>query len=642
VWNALRKRDKLGVRILLGVVVGMLGLGMLLYLVPGQFTTTGPDADVVAEVGGQPITIVQVRQQLARIQQTGAIPQALQSLYAQQVLSQLVFDKALDFEAVRLGIRVTDQERADRIRRLVPDAFNGNTFVGRDAYEKLTLERFGLSMQEFEDTISRSLIAEKFQQLATDGINISPAEVEQEFRRRNEKVKLGYVVIKPDELQAKITVSDADLASYFEKNKARYTVPERRSVRYALLDGTLLRLRATVSDAEIQASYNQNLARYKTEDRAHVAQILFKTVGMTDSQVQELQKKAEDVAKKAKAGSDFAALAKQSSEDEGTKDKGGDLGWIVRGQTVPEFEAAAFRLPKGSVSDVIKTPYGLLVIKVLEQESARTQTLEEVRASILSTLQGEKAEQTAEQQSQQLAEEIRRAGRPSLDDLAKKFNLIVGDPAPLEAGQTIPEIGAAPEIADTVFRLRAGDVSAPIRTDRGFVVIAAKETLPAHPGTLAEVRERVMADYRAEQATVRAKSTAEDLARRAKAANDLVGPAKAVGLEAKTSDLVARGSAIADVGSASQLGAAFTIPPGQTADPVFLGANWVIFRVLDHQAPNMADLPKQRKDVTDQMLQTRRQLAYDAFRTSLENRLKSEGKLQYNSENMRRLTSSSL
>jgi len=86
------------------------------------------------------------------------------------------------------------------------------------------------------------------------------------------------------------------------------------------------------------------------------------------------------------------------------------LGWIVRGQTVPEFEAAAFRLPKGSVSDVIKTPYGLLVIKVLEQESARTQTIEEVRASILSTLQGEKAEQTAEQQSQQLAEEIRRAG----------------------------------------------------------------------------------------------------------------------------------------------------------------------------------------------------------------------------------------
>ena len=640
-WNALRKRDKLGVRILLGIVVGMLGLGMLLYLVPGQYTAAGPTADVVAEVGGQPITILDVQQQLARIQRTSAIPQALQALYAKQVLNQLVFDKALTFEAARLGIRVTDEERADRIRQLVPDAFSGNTFVGRDAYEKLTLERFGLGMQEFEDTVSQSLVAEKFQQLSTDGINVSPVEVEQEFRRRNEKVKLSYVVIKPDELQAKINVSDADLASYFEKNKARYTVPERRSVRYGLLDTTLLRLRTAVSDAEIQTYYNQNLARYKTEDRSHVAQILFKTVGMTDSQIQEIRKKAEDVAKKAKSG-DFAALAKQSSEDENTKDKGGDLGWIVRGQTVPEFEAAAFKLPKGSVSDVITTPYGLLIIKVLEQESARTQSLEEVRASILTALQGEKADQTAEQQSQQIAEEIRRAGRPSLDDLAKKFNLIVGDPAPIEAGQTVPDVGASPELADTVFRLRPGDVSAPIRTDRGFVVIAAKETLPTHPGTLAEVRERVMTDYRAERATALAKSTAEDLARRAKAANDLAGPAKALGLEAKTSELIARGTAIADVGTASQLGAAFSLPAGQTADPVFLGANWVIFRVLEHQAPNMADLPNQSKDITQQMLQTRRQMAYEAFRTSLENRLKNEGKLEYNDANMRRLTNSAL
>jgi peptidyl-prolyl cis-trans isomerase D len=642
VWNALRKRDKLGVRILLGIVVGMLGLGMLLYLVPGQFTAAGPNADVVAEVGGQPITILDVQQQLARIQRTSAIPQALQALYAKQVLNQLVFDKALTLEAARLGMRVTDQERADRIRLLVPDAFNGNTFVGRDAYDKLTLERFGMGMQEFEDTVSQSLVAEKFQQLATDGINVSPAEVEQEFRRRNEKVKLSYVVIKPDELQAKINVSDADLASYFEKNKARYTVPERRSVRYGLLDTTLLRLRTAVADAEIQTFYNQNLARFKTEDRAHVAQILFKTVGMTDSQIQEIRKKAEDVAKKAKSGGDFAALAKQSSEDENTKDKGGDLGWIVRGQTVPEFEAAAFKLPKGSVSDVITTPYGLLILKVAEQESARTQSLEEVRASILSAMQGEKAEQSAEQQSQQIAEEIRRAGRPSLDDLAKKFNLIVGEPAPIEAGQTVPDVGASPELADTVFRLRPGDVSAPIRTDRGFVVIAAKETLPSHPGTLAEVRERVLTDYRAEKATTLAKSTAEDLARRAKAANDLAGPAKALALEAKTSELIARGTAIADVGSASQLGAAFTLPAGQTGDPVFLGANWVIFRVLEHQAPNMADLPNQTKDITQQMLQTRRQMAYEAFRTSLEKRLTSEGKLEYNNDNLRRLTNSTL
>lgn len=641
-WNVMRNRDKLGVRILLGVVAGMLGLGMLLYLVPGQLTTAVPSADVVAEVGGQPITILQVQQQLARIQQTGPIPQALQALYAQQVLNQLIFDRALIYEADRLGIRVTDQERADRIRLLVPDAFVGGAFVGRDAYEQLTLTRFGLGMQEFEDTVRQGLVVEKFQQLATDGITVAPAEVEQEFRRRNEKVQLSYVVIKPDSLQSEVNVSDADLDAYFQKNKDRYIVPERRTVRYGLLDTTLLRLRATVSDDEVRADYDDNLDRYKTEDRAHVAQILLKTVGMTDSQIEELRTKAEDIANKAKAGADFAALARQDSEDETTKANGGDVGWIVRGQTVPAFENAAFRLPTGSVSDVITTPYGLLIIKVLDRENARTQSFEEVRASILTTLQGEKAEQQAEEQSLQMAEDIRRAGRPSLDDLAEKYNLIVGDPPPVEAGQTLPDVGASPEIADTLFRLRPGDVSAPIRTDRGYVVIAAQEIQPAHPGTLAEVRERVMTDYRSEQAAALAKSTAEDLASRAKAANDLAAPARALGLQALTSDLVARGTAITDIGSASQLAGAFSLPVGQTADPVFLGANWVIFRVLEHQAPNEADLPNQRQEITEQMLQSRRQMAFDAFRTSLENRLKSEGELVYNDANLRRLTNASL
>jgi hypothetical protein len=141
---------------------------------------------------------------------------------------------------------------------------------------------------------------------------------------------------------------------------------------------------------------------------------------------------------------------------------------------------------------------------------------------------------------------------------------------------------------------------------------------------------------------MRAKSIAEDLAHRAMTAKDLVAPAKALGLEAKMTELVARGSSITDVGSASQIGAAFTLPVGETADPVFLGANWVVFRVIEHQDANPSDLPTQRKEITDQMLQARRQMAYDAFRTSLENRLKSEGKLQYNAENLKRLTSSNL
>jgi peptidyl-prolyl cis-trans isomerase D len=185
-------------------------------------------------------------------------------------------------------------------------------------------------------------------------------------------------------------------------------------------------------------------------------------------------------------------------------------------------------------------------------------------------------------------------------------------------------------------------VSAPIRTDRGYALISVAATLPAHQGTLAEVKEKVLTDFRRDKATELAKTDADELAKKAKAGTDLAAAAKSMGFEAKTSDLVSRSTSITDVGSASQIGAAFSVPAGQGGDPIFLGSNWVVFKVLEHQAANPDDLPKQRQDITQQLLQNRREMAYEAFRTSLENRLKGEGKLVYNDQNLRRLTSSNL
>ncbi len=430
----------LGVRIMLGVIVGLLGVGMLLYLIPGQGTDSVSAADVVATVDNQSITVTDIRAQLGRIERTGAIPAALEPLYAQQVLNELVFQKELALEARQLGITVTDRERADRIRQLVPTAFAGGTFVGNDQYAAQVEASSGMGVAEFEDLVGQGLLEEKFRELVTDGMTVSPAEVEQEFRRRNEKVKISYVVVKPDDLQSKIEASDADLSAYFEKNKARYNVPERRVVQYAFLDLEQLRLHANIPQDQIRAYYNEHIDGYKQPDRAHVAHILFKTVGKTDAEAEEIRKKAEDVLKKAKSGANFGDLAKQYSEDT-SKDRGGDLDWIVRGQTVPEFEQAAFSLPIGSVSDLVKTQYGFHIVKVIDRQAARTQALDEVFPQILGTLQEDQAQRAAEDISGQISAEIRRTGRVSIDDLAKKFNLKLGQTPPLQANQPIPEVG---------------------------------------------------------------------------------------------------------------------------------------------------------------------------------------------------------
>ncbi len=636
-FDALQRKN-LGVRILLGIVLGLISIGMLVYLIPGQGSSTVSRSDTVAEVGGQPVSVAEVRQQLQRIRSRSPIPKGLEGLYAQQIVNQLIYERMLELEAKRLGLRVSDQERADRIRQLLPTAYAGDTFVGMDRYTAEVYGRFQLGVPEFEELVRQGLLEEKFRRLVTDGITVTPDEVEQEFRRRNEKVKIEYVVIKPDELEAKVPVSDADLAAYFEKNKTRYVVPEHRIVRYALLDSNQLGQRAAVTDEEARAYYNEHIQNYRLQNRVHVSHILFKTIGKTDAEIEEIRKKAEDVLNKAKHGAKFEDLAKQYSEDV-TKDKGGDLGWIVQAQTVPEFEKIAFSLPNGAISDLVKTQYGFHIIKVLEHENARTQSFDEVRPSILPILSQEKKERVLSEEASQIAAAVRKSTRGSLDEIAKQFNMTVHETPPITATDTVPELGNAPELGQTISRLRPGELSSPIRTDRGYVVLTVKEIQPGHPATLAELRDKVAADLKRDKAVDLAKTRAEELAKRGQSGEPLAAAAKALGLEARTSEAFPRTGSVPNVGSARRLSAAFTLPVGQTGPPLFLDSNWIVYRVVERAEVKPEELAKQRKEIEQQVLQSKREIAYETFRSALEERMRRDGKLRMNPDVLKRLTS---
>ena len=633
-WDALREK-KVGVRIMLGIVVGILGIGMLLYLVP-QGTNDLSSSDAVAQVGDQTISVVDVQNQLNKATHGAQLPPALAPAYTQQALDQLINEKMLALEADRMGLRVSDEEHADFLKKLVPTAFTGDTFIGMDKYSAEVQARFQVTVPEFETEVKNALLQQKFQQLVTDGVTATDEEVRGEFVRQNDKIKLDYVLIKPDDLLSKVEVSDADLAAYFDKNKAQYVVPERRTVDYAILSLAQLRQRAPVTDDDEKVYYQSRIDQYKLQDRAHVAHILFKTVGKTDAEAAEIKKKAEDVLNKAKHGGNFSDLAKQYSEDT-TKDKGGDLGWIVRGQTVAEFEAAAFSLPKGSISDLVKTVYGFHIIQVVDRETARTQTLDEVKASIVSQLQQEKAEQSGETISAQIADEIRRSGRVPLEDLAKKFNITTGEAKLVEAGQPLPELGNAPGLMDAIFHQRPGDVAAPVHTDVGYVVLSVKDIQPSHPATIAEVHDRVASDYRRIKAVQLGTSRAEELNKRTKSGENFAAASKALGLDVKTSEPISRTGSIPDVGSAKQFVAAFSLPVGQTGDPIAVGQNWAVYRVAQHDPVNQDDFEKQKAKVEEQVLQRKRQTAYDLFRASLKTRLQQEGQLHFNAENLKRL-----
>src|SRR5467141_1031930 len=627
---------KTGMRILLGAVVLVLGGSMLLYLVP-QSPGTGEasSTDVVAKVGDQTVSTAEVRQQLAEIQQRNPVPQQLESLYARQILNQLIFQKEIEYEAKRLGIHVSDQEQADRIRQFLPTAYNGGTFVGRDRYAAEVQARFQLTVPAFEELIRQGLLQDKFRKLVTDGVSVGPSELQDEFKYRNEKLKLDYAFIKPEDLEAKITPDEAEIKAAYEKNKSRYQVPEKRVVRYALIDLSQLRQTAQISDDELKAQYQQNIQQYQVPNRVHVEHILLMTVGKTDAEVEEIRQKAEDVLKQAKKGAKFEDLAKKYSEDPGTKDKGGDLGWLMQGQTVPEFEKTAFGLEKGKISDLVKTQYGFHIIEVLDKETAHTKPFEEVKDSIKTPLQLAKADKLASDEADQLSATIRRSNKVSLDDLAKQFHLTLGEPRQETAVDPILELGNSKEAKDAIFRLRQDELSLPVRTDRGYIVLSVKQIQPTHPGSLEEVRDKIVTELKQQKATELAHAKAEDLAKRVKAGEKFDAAAKSLGLEAKTSDLFARNGSISGAVSGKQVAAAFQLKPGEVGAPLNLGANWFIYRVAEKQEPNPADFEKQKKELTDQVLQAKRGLAFDAFRTSLETRLRQEGKLQIMSDKLK-------
>ncbi|HEU5410960.1 MAG TPA: peptidylprolyl isomerase, partial [Candidatus Acidoferrales bacterium] len=549
--------NKTAVKILLGGILVFISAVMVLQLTPlGGIGSNNGSPDAVATVGGENISIIDVRQELAQRTQGQNLPPMLEGLYLRQQLDQMVFERLLQMEADRLGIQVTPEEITQRIKQLLPTAFPGGNWVGPERYAEEVQVRAQMSVPQFEDLIRKEVLMGKFRNLVTDGIQVTPQEVAARYRYLNEKIQLDYVAIKASDLESSIKPTDAELSAYFKKNESKYQVPERRSAKYALLDTDQLKQSIKISDADAQAYYQQHLSDYKVENRVDVAHIVFNTLGKTDAEIALIKKQADKVDEQAKHGANFADLAKKYSEDTNTKSKGGEIGWIVAGQTAPAFEKAAFSLPKGAVSDVVQTSYSFDIIKVLDKELAHTKPLEQVKSEIVNTLTQEKLNSDLSEISDKMAAAVRQPNQ-NIDAIAKQFSLQTGETPLVGVTDSVGDLGTESALQEALFSLHPGELSQPVSIKRGYVILSVDKIAPAHQGTLAEVHDRVLADYRKEKAQVLAEQKAEDLAKKAKGGEAFDKVAKSLGLDAKTTDPITRTSQISDLGPAKQLETAF-------------------------------------------------------------------------------------
>lgn len=636
-------QSKTAVKIFLGGVLVLICGAMVLTLAPvggiGGSSTTSPNA--VATVGGEDISVMDVRQEFDQQTRGQNIPQVMQGLYMRQVLNQMIFQRLLEMEAQRLGIQVTPDEVTQRIKQLLPTAFPGGVWVGADRYAQEVEIRTGMSVPQFEGYVRTAVLVDKFKFLVTDGINVTPQEIETQYRYANEKIQLDYTEIKPADLRESIKPTEAELTAYFVKNEARYQVPEKRSAKYALLDLDQLKQSIKISDADVQAYYQQHLADYKVENRAHVAQIVFNTLGKTDAEVALAKQQAEKVDAQAKHGANFGELAKKYSEDQTTKSKGGDIGWIVAGQTAPSFEKAAFSLPKDGVSDVVQTPYSFDIIKVLDKEVAHTKGLDEVKTSIVNTLTQEKLNSEEGDLSDKLTAAVRQPGQQTIDSIAKQFNLQTGETPIVSVTDPVGELGSSTELEEALFSLHPGELSQPISINRGYVIISVDKIVSGHQGTLAEVHDRVLADYRKDKAQSLAQQKADQVAKDLKAGAAFDKAAKSLNLEAKATDPITRTSQVADIGPASEFSAAFNMNKGQTGGPVLLNGNWIVYQVKAKQEASPQDFAKAKDNLQKQILEQKQSTAFEAFHDALQKRYEQEGKLGFNEANLKLLMNQS-
>jgi len=641
-------------KIILGGVLLIICASMVITLIPGglnsDFFGGQPGTGIVAKVDGKDITreeVTQTARQMLQQQmpQGGANMGMLLPFFTQRAAEQLITRQALLAEANRMGLRVSPAEVKDELQhgRYAATFFPGGNFIGQTEYEDM-LQRASLTPAKFEEAVGNDILLTKLQAFISGSANVSESDLHDQFIKQNSKVKFDYAILKQDDLKKGLHPTDEELKAFYDSHKQSYanSVPEKRKVKYAIVDTAKAEASVQLTQDDLRGYYDQHRDEYRTAEQVKVSHILIKTPlpgpdgKVDDKGVAEAQRRAEDLLKQVKSGGNFEDLAKKYSEDPGSAKQGGSLGWIGKGQTVPEFEKTAFSLPKGQISDLVKSSYGFHIIRVDDKQDAHMKSLDEVKSTIEPILKHQKAQQAAQKQAEDLLNKARSQG---LDAAAASMGIPVVTTDFFGRRDMLPGLGPAPQFMDAVFT--ASEKSPPdvAAASQGSVVFQLLGIKPAATPTFEEIRSRIEDEFKNERSSVLLTQKAQELSDRAKAEHDLKRAAKELGATVKTSDFVLPDGQVPDVGSMSgQASVAFTMKPGEISGPISSGGNAVVLAVLDNQKPADADFASKRDQIRDQLVQGKQQELFGLFVSNLRDQMEKSGKIKVNQEEMKALS----
>ena len=572
--------------------------------------------NIVGTVNGEEIPTERFRrtqanliEQYERMTRQRLTPEMIERLgLNQRVMNELVNETLVVQTADREGVRVSDDELRSHIQEM--REFQQDGRFSRDRYLRI-LKQVRLEPGSFEAEMRRQLIRKKIEDLVKDGVKVSETELQEAYSARNQRVRMAWASIDTTPLMAGVTVPDTDLEPYVKTHQAQLTRPERRRIQYVIVSAPVPP--QTVSDQDAQAYYDENLKEYEQLPQVHAAHILVRVPPVGGSEAENKAKaKIEDVLKRARAGEDFAKLAKEVSEDTANAQQGGDLGFVKRGDLVPQFEQAAFALKKGELAPApVRTPFGYHAIKVLDVKDGGKTPFKDVVDAIKTKLAAKRAEDEASKKAgtdqakllaaKDFAAEAHTLGLPLRDAFVARGEQIVG-------------IGRDPKVEEVVFSVSVGGTSTPIQVPTGYAIVRVVQQSPAGVPPLEEIKARVIEAIKRERAEVIAMDRAKALVAAVGKGGDFLTTAKADGFATGETPLFSRTEPPKEARlPGGVLLAAVQTPTGQVSEPVKTGAAIYVVKTLERQPADIAGFDKQREELEKQALEQKRTQAWDAW-----------------------------
>ena len=639
------QQDSRLIKIIFAVIIGLAVITMVITLVPGIFDNTGgSDATVFATVHSPgvlgrlsgdttPIKTVEVNQLAQRQLQQQKLPDFLLPYMASRAGQILVQRAILKHEADRMHLQVSDEDLRRELQTgpFAQYLYPNGSFIGDDAYMNFVQAAFQTNRSDFESQVKQDMELNRLQALITGGVTLSDTAVRDSYRVQGTKVKFDYAVLSSEDLRKGINPSDAELQTFFKQNQTRYAtaVPETRKIQYVSFDSSNLPGgKPQITDADIQAYYTQHRSQYEVKEQVKVRHILIAVPQGADAKTDAAAKaKAEDILKQLKSGGNFADLAAKNSDDPGSKVAGGELGFLDRGKTVPEFDKAAFTLAPGQTSDLIKTQFGYHILQVEEKKTAHLRSLDEAKSEIVPVLEQQKSGAAEQSFAQQL---VTQAQKDGIEKTAAAHSLRASTTDYLAKDGVVAGIADGAALLTQAFAVNKGAAPASVSTGDGYAVFQVLDVKAAHAPEFADYKPHILDDYREQQLPQLLNAKLIKLDDRARVLNDLRKAAAEMNVPVKTSDLVGKTGQVPELGAMSGPGAvAFTLPKGAISGPINAGRSGIVLSVIDKQEPSADEIAKNFTQTREQLLNEQHEEIFRVYISGLSEQYEKSGAVRY-------------